>query len=74
MEQEGEEMRILRWSKTVRDFISYAPGTKFKICPEQEATEEQSFFEEVLTAVRASDMDYILFERTETILEERKAR
>lgn len=56
-------MKILQWWKRAKLDI----GCEFDLVPKQEAREDQALFTEILKAVKASDLDFILIEQTEVV-------
>lgn len=57
-------MRILHYSKTIE--FDELPVT-FDLVPTQTVTSEHPFFENILSAVIGSDMEYTLIDRREEV-------
>ena len=62
-------MKILKWWKEI--VLPDRPYAKFMIVPEQTAREDQTFFNSIVEAVKATDYSYVLYEQTDTQIERR---
>ena len=63
-------MKILKWWKDVSP--PGLPGITLALVPEQTAKQSDAFFDAIVEAVKAGDFEFVLYEQTDNVIEERR--